>query len=109
MNKDICKYINNCAQCKREKARTQVYPLQTRDIPDRPFDKIAIELVSDLNMSASGNQCILTIINHLIGWPKAFPILDKKADLHVPSLHTVRQWHRFQKTADGQSSPTTWH
>ena len=55
MNKDIHKYINNCALCKREKAKTWVYPLQMTGIPDRPFDKIVIDLVSDLNVSASGN------------------------------------------------------
>ena len=44
MNKDIHKYINNYAMCKREKAKTQVYPLQMTDIADRPFDKIAIDL-----------------------------------------------------------------
>ena len=49
------KYINNCAFCKRGKAKTQGYLLQMTDIPDRPFDKIAIDLVSDLNISASGN------------------------------------------------------
>ena len=53
------------------------------DIPNRPFDKIAIDLVSDLNVSASGNQHILTIIDHLIGWPEAFPIPDKKPDTIV--------------------------
>ena len=80
MSKDIHKYINNCAFCKGEKAGTQVYPLQMTDIPDRPLSKIAIDLVSDPNISASGNQHILTIINHLTGWPEAFPIPDKKAD-----------------------------
>ena len=50
MNNDICKYINNCTLCKREMARTQVYPPQMTDIPDKPFDKIAIDLVSDLNV-----------------------------------------------------------
>ena len=54
MNKDIHKYINNCALCKGEKARTQVYPLLMTDIPDRPYDKIAIDLVSDPIVSASG-------------------------------------------------------
>ena len=49
MNKDIHKYINNCTLCKREEARRQVYPLQITYIPDRPFYKIAIDLVSDLN------------------------------------------------------------
>ena len=67
MNKDICKYITDCALCKREKTRTQLYPLQMTDIPDRPFDKIAIDLVSDLNVSTSGNHHILTIIDHLTG------------------------------------------
>ena len=106
MNKDIHKYINNCALCKREKARTQVYPHQMTDIPDRPFDKIAIDLVSDLNVSASRNQHILAIIDHLMGWPEAFPIPEEKADTivhvfinnylaysHMPLLHIVRKWH----------------
>ena len=83
MNKDIHKYITNFALCKRERARTQVYPLQMTDIPDRPFDKIAIDLISDLSVSISGNQHILTIIYHLTGWLEALPIPDKKADTIV--------------------------
>ena len=102
MNKDICKHITNCALCKREKARTQLYPLKMTDIPDRPLDKIPIDLVSDLNVSTSGNQHILTIIDQLTGWPATYSIPDKKEDtiVHVfinnylpihmlPSLHTV--------------------
>ena len=84
MNKNICKYITNCALCKRENARTQVYTLYMTDIPDRPFDnKVSIDLVSDLIVSTSGNQHIMTIIYHLRGWPEAFPIPDKKADTIV--------------------------
>ena len=44
-----------------------------RDIPDQPFKKIAIDLIMDLNVSTSGNQYILTIIDQLTGWPEAFP------------------------------------
>ena len=62
---------------------TQVYPLQITDRPDRPFNKIATDLVSDLNISTSWNQHILAIIDHLKGWSEAFPILDKKADTIV--------------------------
>ena len=68
---------------KREKARTQVYTLQMTDIPDRPFDKIAIDLVSDLNVSTSANQHLLNIIDHSTGWPEAFPTPNKKEDTIV--------------------------
>ena len=56
------------------------------EIPDRPFDKIAIDLVTDCKMSTSGNKHILTIIDHLTGWPEAFPIPDKSADTIVTTL-----------------------
>ena len=86
MNKDICKYIVNCALCHREKATIQNYPLQMMDIPDRPFDKIAIDLVTECETLTSDNKHILTIINHLTGWPEAFPIPDKSADTIVSTF-----------------------
>ena len=43
------------------------------EIPDRPFDKIAIDLVTECETSTSGNKHFLTIINHLTGWPEAYP------------------------------------
>ena len=92
MKKDIRKYIANCTLCCREKAKVQDYPLQMMEIqvqayplqmmkiPDRPFDKIAIDLVTECKTSNSGNKHFLTIIDHLTGWPEAFSILDKSAD-----------------------------
>ena len=56
------------------------------EIPDRPFDKIAIDLVTDCKTSTSGNKHILTIMDHLTGWPEAFPIPDKSTDTIVTTL-----------------------
>ena len=80
MNKDIQKYIADCTLCHREKAKLQNYPLQMTEIPNRPFDKIAIDLITKSKTSTSGKKHILTIIDHLTGWPEALPILDKIAD-----------------------------
>ena len=86
MNKDIRKYIANCTLCCREKAKVQNYPLQMMEIPNRPFNKIAIDLVTECETSALGNKHILTIIDHLPEWPETFPILDKSADMIVSTF-----------------------
>ena len=86
MIKDIRKYIAKCILCRCETAKVQQYPLQMTEIPDRPFDKIAIDLVTECDRSTSGNKHILTIIDHLTGWPEAFPIPDKSADTIVSTF-----------------------
>ena len=86
MNIDIQKYIANCALCHREKAKIQNYPLQMMEIPNRPFNKITIDLITECETSTSGNKHILTIMDHLTGWPEAFPILDKSADTIVSTF-----------------------
>ena len=86
MYKDIRKYIANCIFCQRETVKVQHYPLQMMEIPDRPFSKIAIDLITECETSTSGNKHILTIIDHLIGWPEAFPIPDKYADRIVSTF-----------------------
>ena len=65
MNKDIRKYIAQCALCHRDKAKVQAYPLQMTEIPACPFGKITIDLVTECKTSSSGNKHILTIIDHL--------------------------------------------
>ena len=56
------------------------------EIPDRPFHKIAIDLVTECETSTSGNKHILTIIDHLTRWPEAYLIPDKSADTIVSTF-----------------------
>ena len=55
-------------------------------IPDRLFDKIAIDLVTECKTSNSGNRHILTITDHHTGCLEAFPILEKSADTTVSTF-----------------------
>ena len=86
VHKDIRKYIPNCILCQWEKAEVQQYPLQMTEIPDRPYDILAIDLVTECETSTSGNKHILTIIDHLTRWPETFPIPDKSADTVVSTF-----------------------
>ena len=86
MNKDIRKYIAQYAVCSREKTKVQAYPLQMTEIPVHPFNKIAINLVTECETSSSGNKHILTIIDHLAGWSEAFPMPDKSGDTIVSTF-----------------------
>ena len=56
------------------------------EIPERPLDKIAIDLVMECKTSTSGNEHILTIIDHLTGLPESFPTPDKSADMIVSTF-----------------------
>ena len=105
MNKDIRTYIANCTLCGREKAKVQSYPLQMTEIPERPFDKIAIDLVTENETSTSANKHILTIIDHLSGWTEAFPIPDKSADTIVSTFINhylpVHMWPQYILSDNG--------
>ena len=68
------------------KAKVQQYPLQMTEIPDRPFDKLAINIGTECETSTSGNKHILTIIDYLTRWPEAFPIPEKSADTIVATF-----------------------
>ena len=43
-------------------------------------------MVTECETSSSGNKHILTIIDHLTGWPEAFPIPNKPADTIVSTF-----------------------
>ena len=111
MNKDIFKYVATCALCCREKAKIKHYPLQMTDIPDRPFDKIAINLVTECKTSTAGNKHILTIIDHLTGWPEAFPIPDKYANTIVSTLINhylpIHMWPQYILSDNGTEFKNT--
>ena len=81
MNKDIRKYIAYCTICHREKAK-----LQMTEIPELPFDEIAIDLITECETSTSCKKHVLTIIDHLTGWLEAFPIPDRSADTIISTF-----------------------
>ena len=56
------------------------------EILDRPFDKIAMDLITECKTSNSRNKYILTIIDHLMHWPEAFPLPVRSVDTIVSTF-----------------------
>ena len=89
--------LSNNSNMEREWTKTSTDSLQTvpcarwkrqnRNVPIADDGNtrliLAISLVTELNVSTSGNHHILTRIEHLMGWPEANPIPNKKADIMV--------------------------
>ena len=69
-----------------KKPKSKPIHFRWQRFPDRPFDKITMDLVTECETSTSGNKHILTITEHLLGWPEAFPIPDKSGDTIVSTF-----------------------
>ena len=81
------------------------------ETPNRPFHRIAIDLVTECETSTSRNKHILTVIDHLTGWPEVFPILDKSSDTIISTFINrylpVHMYHRYILSDNGTEFKTT--
>lgn len=81
MSADIRKYIDNCAVCERTKVHTHTHtPLQITSVANKPFEKIYIDFVGELNPNSSeGHKYILTISCDLTKYIIMKPTFDQTA------------------------------
>ena len=79
MYRDVHKYVSQCDLCNQRKKRLNRVPIQSMPIAQFPFQIIGIDLCGPFNESNQGNKYILTIIDHLSGWPEAFALKNKTA------------------------------
>ncbi|XP_055877101.1 uncharacterized protein LOC129924657 [Biomphalaria glabrata] len=90
INKDIKSYVTSCQLCSRKGARNIKAPLQRMDLPDRPFSKIAIDLIGPMPVvSNRGHRYILTVIDVCSRWPEAIPLKRIEARDIVQALYTL--------------------
>ena len=70
-----------------------------------PLNKIALDLVTECTTSSSGNKHIPAIIDHLTGWPEAFPIPGKSADAigstFINQYLPFHMWPRYRLSDNG--------
>ena len=97
----------HCSMCTllQRKRKSSSLPSTDDRIPECPFDRITIDVVTECKTFSSGNKHILTTIDHLTGRPKAFPIPDKSADTIVSTFINhylpVHMCHRYILSDNG--------
>lgn len=78
MYKDINRFVKTCDICQKtaHKGHTHNVPFQPMTIVEKPFQKMAIDLVGPLQKSDRGHQYILTVTDVATRWPEAIPMKE---------------------------------
>lgn len=81
MRADVAEYIKRCQYCKLNKAyrRKRKSNMILMDIPEEPFDKIAIDIIGPFATTARNNTIILTVMDSLTRYAIAVPLPDATA------------------------------
>jgi len=95
MYKKLYTYIDQCVICQTRSSKTPKPPLQDTDIPPYPFAKIASDLSGPYPETLSGNKYIVSFIDVFTGWPEAFSVPYKCADISYSCF-----WKKFSQGMD---------
>jgi len=62
MHRQIAEYIRSCRKCQKNKSgKVEKAPMVLTDTPRKPFEKIYMDVVGAVTLSARGNKHILTV------------------------------------------------
>ena len=73
---DIIRFVKSCITCQKHCNKLPRLPVQQADIVDRPFDKVAIDIVGPLTVTDNKYRYILTLIDTATRWPEAVPLRE---------------------------------
>ena len=80
MDKDISRWVRACAVCQRRKQARRLHVGNASSVQaQRPWEKVAIDIVSASTTHAAGMRYILTALDVFTRWVIAIPLRTKKA------------------------------
>ncbi|GFR96164.1 Gypsy retrotransposon integrase-like protein 1 [Elysia marginata] len=86
---DTLQFVKSCDTCHRTCNRLPRLPVQQADMIDKPFDKVAIDIVGPLPMTESKCRYILTLVDMGTRWPEALPLKEIRTSDVVSGLFTI--------------------
>ena len=92
MRQDVQQFIYTCATCQRSKDPPKMYKIlpqkQQWQVPDRPNQRIHIDLFGPLKTSAQGNKYVMVITDAFSKYTTAKAISNKDANTVAETLFT---------------------
>ena len=88
MKADVSHFVSRCPTCLAHSQTAVRAPMGEMPIATAPIQIIAADLIGPLPTTPSGNQYILTMIDHCTGWAEAYPIASKTSQA---------VWNRFTR------------
>ena len=80
MMSDVKQAIKSCVNCQVNKRPGKPTRLEITDTPTRPFERVGIDLIGPWPATRNNMKYVLTVIDHLTGWPEAYPIPSKDSE-----------------------------
>ena len=78
--KEVTEYCTTCEVCQRSRGRRPARaPLVSMPLIQKPFSRIAMDIVGPLPRTQRGNRYILTICDYATRYPKAIPLPSVEA------------------------------
>ena len=91
MKHDIESWVSYCTTCYLNKRgpNQRKYPL-LQEISGVPFQRVAFDTVSPLELTEMGNRYILVLLDYYTKWAEAYPIPNHKSEIVADAI--VGQW-----------------
>ena len=74
MRKDITQWIKSCPTCQVHQRRLIRTGFEEMPLPASPMQVIGMDLTGPFARSTRGNQYLLNIVDHCMGWLESYPI-----------------------------------
>ena len=128
MDTDIESYVQTCATCQRDKARTHAatVPLLPLDVPGTPWQSVSMVFITALPKTKAGKTAILVFVckltkmvhhdvyNYFRGKYQATPCASHKVtrgwvnSLRLPSVSGARRMMCCKAQGSGSHQSTAW-
>jgi hypothetical protein len=95
LGRSVHSYVTSCSSCQLNKPSQQLPAglLQPLPVPDRKFDQITMDFITDLPPTARGYDSVLTIVDRCTKLVRFVPLV-KNASAKDVALAFRRSWYR---------------